>query len=526
MKLNHQVLTQALPGYVLPQYDVKEMVAKTMAEPKWVQLGAGNIFRAFLATHQQHLLNEGLADTGIIVAEGYDDEIVDILQGYDNLTINVTLKGNGQIDKEIVASIAGYLKMQTDHQDFATLKEIFRKPSLQMVSMTITEKGYSLVNAAGETLPAVAADFANGPTAPVSYLGKLVALVYERFQAGDLPIALVSMDNMSHNGEKLETVVRAYVDAWVENGSVPAAFADYLKEQVTFPWSMIDKITPRPDVTVQGILQQDGFEQMAPSETAKHSFVAPYVNGEETEYLIIEDRFPNGHPALEHTGIIFTDRETVNKTETMKVTTSLNPLHTSLAIFGSLLGFTSIHAEMQDADLVKMIKILGYQEGLPVVVDPGIIDPKQFIDEVVEKRFPNPFIPDTPQRIASDTSQKLPVRYGETLKAYLRSETLDIQDLRVIPLVFAGWLRYLTGIDDEGQPFAISPDPLLGTLQPLFAHFQLGGDNITPEIKDLLKNQKIFGVDLVAVGLADKVLALFAEMSTAPGAVRQMIHTL
>lgn len=527
MKLNHDVLNQELPGYALPKYDVKAVAAKTLAEPKWVQLGAGNIFRAFLAAHQQHLLNEGLADTGIIVAEGYDYEIVDILRSYDDLTVNVTLKGDGNVEKEILASTQ-YLKMDTEDADFATLKEIFKKPSLEMVSMTITEKGYSLVNAAGEIVPPVQADFTNGPAKPVSYLGKLVALVYERFQAGQLPIALVSMDNMSHNGEKLQASVKAYVDAWVANGLVPQTFADYVLggTQVTFPWSMIDKITPRPDVTVEAMLEKDGFENMGPSETAKHTFVAPYVNGEETEYLIIEDQFPNGHPALDKTGIIFTDRETVNKTETMKVTTCLNPLHTDLAIFGCLLGFTSIHEEMKDADLVKMIKTLGYQEGLPVVVDPGIIDPKQFIDEVVEKRFPNPFIPDTPQRIASDTSQKLPVRYGETIKSYLKSDTLDVHHLRVIPMVFAGWLRYLTGIDDQGAAFQVSPDPLLDTLQPLFADFKLGADNVTPEIKALLSDSKIFGVDLAEIGLADQVLSLFNEMSAAPGAVRKTIQTI
>lgn len=90
----------------------------------------------------------------------------------------------------------------------------------------------------------------------------------------------------------------------------------------------------------------------------------------------------------------------------MKVTTSLNPLHTALAVTGCLLGYQSISAEMQDDDLVGLIKGIGYLEGLPVVENPGIIDPKQFIDEVINKRLPNPYIPDTPQRIATDTSQK------------------------------------------------------------------------------------------------------------------------
>lgn len=208
----------------------------------------------------------------------------------------------------------------------------------------------------------------------------------------------------------------------------------------------------------------------------------------------------------------------------MKVTTCLNPLHTTLAIFGCLLGYQSIHEEMKDQDLVALISQLGYQEGLPVVVDPQILDPKQFLDEVIKVRFPNPFIPDTPQRIATDTSQKLSVRFGETVKAYLKSDTLDVANLQVIPLVYAGWLRYLTGVDDEGQVMPLSPDPLLGRLTPLFADFSFGAHSNREALWDLLQEEKIFGVNLVEVGLADKVLTLFYQMSKAPGAVRQQIQ--
>ena len=101
---------------------------------------------------------------------------------------------------------------------------------------------------------------------------------------------------------------------------------------------------------------------------------------------------------------MFTSRETVEKVERMKVCTCLNPLHTALAVYGCLLGYTKISDEMKDADLVKLVEIIGYKEGLPVVTDPGILSPKKFIDEVLQIRVPNPFMPDTPQRIACDTS--------------------------------------------------------------------------------------------------------------------------
>ena len=497
MKLSKKIITKSSDladrGYLLPRYDVDKVTRKTLEDPRWVQLGAGNIFRAFLAPHQQQLLNEGVVDTGIIVAEGYDTEIIDVLQRYDNLTINVTLKSDGNLTKEIIGSISKYVKMENDSDDFILLKEIFRKPSLEMVSMTITEKGYSLVDNHGELMPLVKADFENGPYNTQSYLGKLTTLLFERYQAGAFPLALVSMDNMSHNGEKLQNSIFAYVNRWVEKQLVSIDFSEYIMNsgKVSFPWTMIDKITPRPDAKIEALLEKDGLEDMSPSQTLKHTFVAPYVNGEETEYLIIEDNFPNGRPLLDKTGIIYTKRETVNKVETMKVTTCLNPLHTALAIFGCLFDYHFIHEEMRDPDLVSLIKVLGYQEGLPVVMNPEIINPEKFIDEVINTRLANPFIPDTPQRIATDTSQKLSVRYGETIKSYVASSTLNPHSLKIIPLVLAGWLRYLSGIKDTGEIFEVSPDPMLPVLQPLFSEFKLGKTNATQEIETLLRNEKI-----------------------------------
>ena len=129
---------------------------------------------------------------------------------------------------------------------------------------------------------------------------------------------------------------------------------------------------------------------------------------------------------------------------------------------------------MKDPELVKLIKTIGYVEGLPVVVDPKIISPKAFIDEVVEQRLPNPFIPDTPQRIATDTSQKVAIRFGETIKSYMADADKDPTTLTAIPLALAGWLRYLLAVDDEGKEMAVSSDPMLATLQADLAGVELG----------------------------------------------------
>ena len=86
--------------------------------------------------------------------------------------------------------------------------------------------------------------------------------------------------------------------------------------------------------------------------------------------------------------MIFTSRDIVEKAEAMKVSTCLNPLHTALAVYGCLLSFDKINEEMKDPDLVNLISGLSYKEGLPVVVNPEIIDPRTFLDTVINERFP------------------------------------------------------------------------------------------------------------------------------------------
>ena len=514
-------------GYTLPQFDRVKMIAETKKAPQWVHFGAGNIFRAFQCAAAQKMLNDGKMDTGIVAVEGFDYEIVE--KGYrpnDNYSLFVTLKSDGSVEKTVLGSIAESCILDSENEEeYSNLIRIFQNPSLQLVTFTITEKGYSLVNGKGETLPSVAADLQNGPTKPQSYIGKVASLLYARYQAGGTPIAMVSTDNCSHNGEKLFAAMNAFAQAWKDAG-----FIAYVNDpkKVSFPWSMIDKITPRPDASVEEMLKADGLQGLEPVITSKNTYIAPFVNAEESEYLVIEDDFPNGRPALEHAGFIFTDRDTVNRVERMKVCTCLNPLHTAMSIYGCLLGYTRIWQEMKDEDIVALIKKVGYVEGLPVVTDPGVINPREFIDTVVNVRLPNPFMPDAPQRIATDTSQKLAIRFGETIKAYAASDTLDVHSLKTIPLVLAGWLRYLMAIDDEGNAFELSSDPLLDTVRPFVSDIRLGDALSAGELKanlnDLLRNKAIFGVDLVEIGLADLVCQDFAKLISGKGAVRQTLH--
>lgn len=514
-------------GYALPGYDHEAMVKATKENPFWIHFGAGNIFRAFQANVVEGLLNDGTLDRGLIAVGGHEAK-EKLNRPHDNYSILVTLKANGNIEKTVVGSVAESLTMDAGYEeDYVRMKEIFTKDSLQMASFTITEKGYILRKNDGSWLPEVERDLEAGPQKPESYIGKITSFLYARYQAGKRPIAMVSMDNCSHNGTKLYRAVSSFAEKWSENGLTDAGFKEYIEnpEKVSFPWSMIDKITPRPDPAVEASLEADQIENLKPIVTARKTHIAPYVNAEECQYLVIEDAFPNGRPQLEKGGLIFTTRETVDRVETMKVCTCLNPLHTTLAVFGCVLGYDRISGEMQDKTIRKLVEGIGYREGLPVVTDPGVLDPKEFIDTVLNVRIPNPFMPDTPQRIATDTSQKLAIRFGETIKAYAASDELDVKDLKLIPLVFAGWLRYLMAVDDDGKPFDLSPDPLLELVRPAVEGCKLGEVyDAETALRPVLENEQIFGVNLYEMGMAGLVCRYFCEMTAGTGAVRRTLE--
>lgn len=514
----------------LPDFDIEDVFKNTYQAPVWVHFGAGNIFRGYIAALAQDLLEKKDVKTGVIAAEMFDYEIIDrIYRPYDNLCLVVTADAKGNLQKRVIASVTEALKCDPVFEDdWARLVEIFKSASLQMVTFTITEKGYNILDLEGNYLPQVKEDINNGPNKPRSTMGKITSLLYVRYKNGKYPIAVVSLDNCSRNGEKLYNSIFQIAKEWVNNRLVEEDFLEYLQNpsKVSFPWSMIDKIVPRPSESIKKLLEKDGLEGMEIICTSRNTYIAPFVNTERSQYLVIEDSFPNGRPPLEKAGVYFTDRQTVENSERMKVQTCLNPLHTALAIFGCLLGYKTIYEEVKDSCLKKLIEKIGYEEGLPVVVNPGIINPEEYIKEVIEERFPNPYIPDTPQRIATDTSQKIPIRFGETIKAYVESPHLDVKSLKFIPLVIAGWIRYLMCIDDSGRTFEPSPDPLLDELKKYVEGIELGKnvENIKEKLRPILSNRTIFMVDLFEAGIAEKVIGYFKEMTESIGAVRRTLE--
>ena len=532
MKLTYQGLKDtaawAQAGIALPPYDPAALSEATKADPRWVHFGIGNIFRIFVGSIEDRLLREGLIDRGITCVETFDYDVVDkIYTPYDNLALSVILKGDGTQEKTVLGGLSEAVKAQSaDPGAWARLKAIFTNPGLQLVTFTITEKGYALRNAAGDLFGYVQADIDRGPDQVTGAMGVVAAMLLARYRAGKLPLALVSLDNVSRNGEKLRNSIVEMALAWKEKGHVDAGFVDYVSDEavIAFPWTMIDKITPRPSPEIASALEAAGVEAMQPVITSKHTYIAPFVNAEGPQYLVVEDNFPNGRPPLEKGGVYLGDRSTVVKAEGMKLTVCLNPIHTALGPYDVMLGYELFADGMFDQELAKLADTVGYKEGLPVCPDPGIISPKAFIDEVVHERFPNRYLGDTSQRICVDISMGVPFRFGETIKAYVAKDG-TAEKLIGIPLAIAGWLRYLLSVDDRGEAYELAPDPMKGELCEQLSAIRVGQpETFTDQLKPILQNANIWGLDLYQAGIGQKVEQIFREEIAGPGTVRSTLQ--
>lgn len=514
----------------LPSYDVGQMAQNGREHPRWVHFGIGNIFRIFLGSIADRLMEEGLLDSGITCVETFDFETVSrIYKPYDNLALAVYLNKDGSRRKKVFGCFAEAIEgKSSDPSEWERLKEVFRAPSLQMVSFTITEKGYALRDRRGEYTDLIRRDLEEGPAHVSHAMSIVAALLLERFKSGQTPIALVSMDNCSHNGEILRNAVLEIADAWKERGFVDESFLSYVRneDKTAFPWTMIDKITPRPGEDVAESLKADGVEDMDIVVTQKRTYIAPFVNAEEPQYLVVEDSFPNGRPPLEKAGVYMTDRDTVNKAERMKVTVCLNPVHAALAPYGILLGYTFFADTMSDPQLRKLAEKVGLQEGMEFVEDPGIISPENFIRECLEERFPNRCLGDTCARIVTDASQGLPIRFGENIKACVRKYQ-TAQKLTGIALALAGWLRYVLGTDDEGNEYELSPDPYAPLIHEDLKQIRIGDpDSAKGLLTPILGNENIYGLDLYKAGIGDETERIFLKLIAGKGAVRRTLQEL
>ena len=512
----------------LPRFDVEAARAEALRAPRWLHIGPGNLYRALHAKIAQQLLDDGTLASGVVVAgTAWPAEIEQIYTPNQDRNLAVVMAPDGSLETTLLASTGRAIYAGQKAPGLNDLMAVAADPGLQLVTVSITEKGYATRDATGAWLPMVADDIASGPATPTSAMGIVTYLLHARWTAGAAPIAMVSTDNFSANGDRFAAAVKDVATAWAEGGLVDQAFVGYVTTPalVSFPCTMIDRITPNPSPEVAARLTDAGWQGMDLVQVSASTVMAAFANTEPTWYLVVEDAFPNGRPPLEDAGVLMADKETVNLADEMKVTACLNPLHTALAVFGVTLGFDRIWQEMQDPDLTALVRRLGYDEMLPVAPEPGVISARSFLDEVVNNRLPNQSLPDAPGRIAADTSAKLPIRFGTALRRYM-DEGIALDGLRAIPLVLAGWLRYLMGVDDNGTPMTLSPDPRLDELTSKLARLTLGGNNreIAEAVGIPLLGQ-VLGVDIASTPLAGRVADDLCAMTSAPGAVRQLLHS-
>lgn len=534
MKLTMKGISDRAPwenaGIRLPSYDVESARKKAKEQSRWVHFGIGNIFRVFIGGLADDLLSQGLMEEGLTCVEAYDFDIAELVdKPHDNLCLSVILKPDGSRDHRVLGSLAEVIKASPDLKvDWQRLKTVFSSKSLQLVSLTVTEKAYALTRDDGAFLPLVQTDINNGPENPRGLIAILTALLHTRYQNGQTPLALVSMDNCAHNGAMLKNAVMGIASEWQRKSFVEPGFLSYISDssKISFPGTMIDKITPRPSPLIAEDLKTLGMEGVEPVITNKQTYIAPFVNAESPQYLVIEDAFPNGRPEMEKgKGVYQTDLETVNLCEKMKVTACLNPVHSALGPLGVVLGQAEF-AKMLNGDPVMLAfaKKVAFDEGIPMLKNPRIISPEAFTDELFQERFVNEYLGDTNLRLSTDVSQGLSVRFGETIEAYARNFG-TAEGLTAIPLGIAGWFRYLLGFDDAGKRYELAPDPLAMPIHEALKGVILGQpDTFTTQLQPFLSNERLFSCDLYQAGLGEKIEAMFREMIGGIGAAKTTIQ--
>ncbi|MBR2571363.1 MAG: mannitol dehydrogenase family protein [Clostridia bacterium] len=530
MKLNLEQLKNRreweAAGFRLPDFDVEAMRRRTWENPRWLHFGAGNLFRAVPAAAAQNMLDAGTADTGIIVCEDTDGDLIDLIwRPHDDLSVLVVPRPDGGYDKRVLASVAGSLR--TDGRcpaDDRTLESLFVRPGLQMVSFTITAKGYRLRNGGGAWFPWIRRDMDGEPEDARTPMGHLTYLLLKRFEACAAPLALVSMDNLPHGGEHLRNALLDIAGVWLFRGRVTQDFYDYLSDgtRLSFPLTAVDRITPRPTPAIAKALRAGGLEISEPVPTPRGYRAAEFVPTEPVCYAILEDSFPGGRPDLAAGGFRMTDRETVRRFSRMKACSCLSPVRTELALLGRLLGYQTLSEAIADPDLRLLSERLALKEGLPAAENPGIISPERYAEEAIQVRLSDPCLSDTASRVATDTSLKLPVRFGETIRYY--ADGCGVQDLKAVPFVLAAYLRYLMGLDDDLRAFEPSPDPQLETLREKLNDARFGADySQRGIIQPLMRDESLWGVDLSKTGLDESVGHWFDRMLEGRGAVREAL---
>ncbi|CAI1018396.1 Polyol:NADP oxidoreductase [Serratia fonticola] len=444
---------------IVPQYDRSKLVSRL------VHLGFGAFHRAHQAVYADILAQEHGSDWGYceINLIGGEQQIADLKQ--QDMLYSVAEMSADAWQCRVVGVVKQALHAQVDGLD--AVFQALAQPEVAIVSMTITEKGYCHSPATGQLQldhPLIVRDLAN-PHHPQSAVGVIVAALAQRKAAGQSAFSVMSCDNMPENGHVTRNVITTYAKA------LDPALATWIETHVTFPSTMVDRIVPAvtPDTLAQ-VAQQTGVQD--PAAVACEPF----------RQWVIEDNFVAGRPTWEQAGAELVSD--VLPFEEMKLR-MLNGSHSFLAYLGYLAGYPHISDCMQDEHYVKAARHLMLAEQAPTLNTPGT-DLEKYADSLLA-RYRNTALKHRTWQIAMDGTQKLPQRMLDSVRWHLANGS----DFDCLALGVAGWMRYVGGKDEQGQPIDIS-DPLREEIARRVANSAEG----EPRVMALLQMTSVFGRDL------------------------------
>ncbi|OAT23961.1 D-mannonate oxidoreductase [Buttiauxella gaviniae ATCC 51604] len=456
---------------ILPQYDRSKLVSRI------VHLGFGAFHRAHQAVYADILANEHGSDWGYCEVNliGGEQQIAD-LKKQDNLYSVAEMSADAWHCR-----VVGVVK-EAIHAQVDGLEAVFTamtQPEVAIVSLTVTEKGYCHTPATGTILldhPLIAHDLAN-PQQPKSAPGVIVEALARRKAAGLPAFSVMSCDNMPENGHVTRNVITAYAQA------IDPELAAWIETHVTFPSTMVDRIVPAATA--------ETLEQVAKA-TGVADPVA--IACEPFRQWVIEDNFVAGRPEWEKAGAELV--KDVLPYEEMKLR-MLNGSHSFLAYLGYLAGYQHISECMLDENYRRTAHALMLQEQAPTLKVQGV-DLAKYADSLIA-RYTNPALRHRTWQIAMDGSQKLPQRWLDSIRWHLANGS----KFDLLALGVAGWMRYVGGVDEQGNPIEVS-DPLLSAIEQAVSASQEG----ETRVKALLGLKTIFGEDLPAT---DKFVAQVTE---------------
>ncbi|WP_312154690.1 mannitol dehydrogenase family protein [Lelliottia nimipressuralis] len=453
------IASTALPSYVqLPQFDRQQLRSRI------VHFGFGAFHRAHQALLTNRVLNAKGGDWGICEISLFSgDTLMSQLRAQDHL-FTVLEKGAEGNQPIIVGAVHECLNAKLD--SLAAIIEKFCEPQVAIVSLTITEKGYCIDPATGrlDTQNARIVHDLENPSEPHSAPGILVEALYRRHARGLAPFTVLSCDNIPDNGH----VVKNAVLGMAEKRS--PELAAWIAEHVSFPGTMVDRIVPAAtDASLTEITQELGVED--PCAISCEPFIQ----------WVVEDNFVAGRPEWELAGVQMV--QDVLPWEQMKLR-MLNGSHSFLAYLGYLAGYAHINECMEDDAFREAARRLMLDEQAPTlrITD---VDLTGYADSLID-RFANPALQHRTWQIAMDGSQKLPQRMLEGVRVHLARESA----WPLLALGIAGWMRYVSGVDDNGNAIDIR-DPLSDKIRAL-----VETSSEEERVSALLTLGEIFGTDL------------------------------